>query len=127
MERRYSASYLFRLFQYAALLNSGDGGKVAPSGLKTSMVFSPFDSLQPEAADRAFIGNILWLPNVDAGDSWLIFGFPPAELAVHPSRKNKYPRGLLHVYADTQAFVAATAEQDVSYSHIENMSWGRLS
>jgi catechol 2,3-dioxygenase-like lactoylglutathione lyase family enzyme len=36
-------------------------------------------------ADRAFVRDSLGLPNVDAGDGWLIFKLPPAELAVHPT------------------------------------------
>jgi catechol 2,3-dioxygenase-like lactoylglutathione lyase family enzyme len=36
-------------------------------------------------AARAFFRDVLELPNVDAGDGWLIFRAPPAELAVHPA------------------------------------------
>jgi hypothetical protein len=36
------------------------------------------------AADRAFFKTVLEFPSVDLGDGWLIFGLPPAELAVHP-------------------------------------------
>jgi hypothetical protein len=39
-------------------------------------------------ADRAFLRDVLKLTNVDVGDGWLIFGLPPAEVAVHPSDKN---------------------------------------
>lgn len=39
-------------------------------------------------ADRAFLRDVLKLPNVDVGDGWLIFGLPPAEVAVHPSDEN---------------------------------------
>jgi hypothetical protein len=28
---------------------------------------------------------VLHLPSADAGDGWLIFALPPAELAVHPA------------------------------------------
>lgn len=38
--------------------------------------------------DRAFLRDVLKLTNVDLGDGWLIFGLPPAELAVHPSNEN---------------------------------------
>jgi hypothetical protein len=31
---------------------------------------------------------VLELPNVDVGAGWLIFGLPPAEVAVHPSDRN---------------------------------------
>jgi len=40
----------------------------------------------PQAeALRAFVRDALGWSNVDAGDGWLIFALPPAELAVHPS------------------------------------------
>ena len=34
---------------------------------------------------RSFFNDVLELPSVDAGDGWLIFALPPAELAVHPA------------------------------------------
>jgi hypothetical protein len=36
-------------------------------------------------ADRAFLRDQLRLANVDAGEGWLIFKLPPAEIAVHPT------------------------------------------
>jgi hypothetical protein len=36
-------------------------------------------------ADRAFLRDILRSNSVDAGDGWLIFALPPAEIAVHPT------------------------------------------
>lgn len=36
-------------------------------------------------ADRAFFRDILQFPATDAGDGWLIFRMPPAELALHPT------------------------------------------
>jgi hypothetical protein len=41
-------------------------------------------SRNPEA-DRTFFRDVLEMPAVDAGGGWLIFGMPPAEIAVHPS------------------------------------------
>jgi len=35
-------------------------------------------------ADRAFFREVLGFRSVDAGDGWLIFALPPAELAAHP-------------------------------------------
>jgi catechol 2,3-dioxygenase-like lactoylglutathione lyase family enzyme len=34
---------------------------------------------------RAFFRDVLGFPFVDAGDGWLIFALPPAELGVHPA------------------------------------------
>jgi predicted enzyme related to lactoylglutathione lyase len=34
---------------------------------------------------RSFFADVLGLSSVDAGDGWLIFALPPAELAVHPA------------------------------------------
>ena len=43
-------------------------------------------SSAPEA-DRAFLGDILRLPNVDVGEGWLIFGLPPPKwLCIHRTR-----------------------------------------
>jgi hypothetical protein len=36
-------------------------------------------------ATRATLAKILGTRSVDAGDGWLIFALPPAELAVHPA------------------------------------------
>jgi glyoxalase/bleomycin resistance protein/dioxygenase superfamily protein len=33
---------------------------------------------------RAFLGDVLGFPSIDAGGGWLIFALPPAELAAHP-------------------------------------------
>jgi predicted enzyme related to lactoylglutathione lyase len=34
---------------------------------------------------RAFLRDVLELSSVDAGEGWLIFALPPAELAAHPA------------------------------------------
>ena len=36
---------------------------------------------------RAFFRDVLKFSFVDAGDGWLIFALPPAELGIHPSHK----------------------------------------
>ncbi|HEX7255687.1 MAG TPA: VOC family protein [Gaiellaceae bacterium] len=40
-------------------------------------------SSEPDAA-RAVLRDVFGWEHVDAGDGWLIFALPPAELAVHP-------------------------------------------
>ena len=36
-------------------------------------------------ATRAFFGDVLGWPTLDAGHGWLIFKTPPSELGVHPT------------------------------------------
>ena len=45
-----------------------------------AIVFSP-----DAAKVRAFFADVLSLRSADAGNGWLIFALPPAELAVHPT------------------------------------------
>ncbi len=40
-------------------------------------------SRDPEA-DRAFFRDVLDFKFIDAGEGWLIFALPPAELGIHP-------------------------------------------
>lgn len=54
-------------------------------------------SSDPEA-DRAFVRDVLGFRHVDAGDGWLIFALPPAEVAIHPS--DGLPRHELYVMCD---------------------------
>ena len=56
--------------------------------------------------DRAFLRDVLKLPSVDVGEGWLIFGLPPAEVAVHPSDSNDVHRFYL-MCDDINVFVAA--------------------
>ena len=44
-------------------------------------------SRDPEA-DRAFFRDVLSWRFVDAGEGWLIFSLPPAELGIHPGDGN---------------------------------------
>jgi hypothetical protein len=81
-------------------------------------------SRKPEA-DRAFLADILGLSHVDAGEGWLIFGLPPAELAVHPSSKNNVHE-LYLMCTDIRAFAAAMKEKGVSCSPIQSLDWGKL-
>jgi hypothetical protein len=78
----------------------------------------------PEA-DRAFLRDVLQLPNVDAGDGWLIFGLPPSEVAVHPSKKNDLHEFYL-ICDDVEAFVRAMKENDIECAPVQNQGWGLL-
>ncbi len=39
---------------------------------------------------RAFFRDVLGWRSVDAGEGWLIFALPPAELAVHPAEESSH-------------------------------------
>lgn len=81
-------------------------------------------SKDPER-DRAFLRDVIGLPHVDAGGGWLIFGLPPAELAVHPAERNDLHEFYL-LCEDVGAFVATMAKRSVACSEVMDLPWGRL-
>lgn len=81
-------------------------------------------SRKPEA-DRAFLRDVLRLPSVDVGEGWLIFGLPPAEVAIHPSNKNNIHEFYL-MCDDIQALTAALAEHGIKCGAVQNQGWGLL-
>jgi hypothetical protein len=81
-------------------------------------------STKPEA-DRGFLRDILKLTHVDVGGGWLIFGLPPAEVAVHSSDRNDVHEFYL-MCQDIQAFVSAMAMQNIACEPIQNQGWGLL-
>jgi hypothetical protein len=81
-------------------------------------------SKKPEA-DRAFLRDVIGLPHVDVGQGWLIFGLPPAEVAVHPSDENDVHE-LYLMCGDVEALVAAMRKRDIACSPVQSMGWGLL-
>jgi hypothetical protein len=81
-------------------------------------------STNPEA-DRAFLRDVLKLTNVDVGHGWLIFGLPPAEVAVHPSEKNDVHEFFL-MCSDIKAFVAAMATHGIACDPVQAQVWGQV-
>jgi catechol 2,3-dioxygenase-like lactoylglutathione lyase family enzyme len=49
-------------------------------------------------AARTFFRDVLGFRNVDAGDGWLIFGLPPAELGIHPVSRPDHVSGRLELW-----------------------------
>jgi hypothetical protein len=82
-------------------------------------------SKNPEA-DRAFLRDVLQLTHVDVGDGWLIFGLPPAEIAVHPSQKNDLQE-LYLMCDDIEAFAAEMEKNQIVCEPVQDMGWGLLS
>jgi predicted enzyme related to lactoylglutathione lyase len=77
------------------------------------------------AADRAFLRDVLRLTNVDVGGGWLIFGLPPAEVAVHPSDKNG-AHELYFMCDDIEATVAEMARHGITCGPVKDKGWGLL-
>jgi hypothetical protein len=75
--------------------------------------------------DRAFLRDALKLTSVDVGGGWLIFGLPPAELAVHPSDKNDVHEFYL-MCDDVEAFTAEMKKKGIACDAVQNQAWGRL-
>ena len=59
-------------------------------------------------ATRAALRDIFGFANIDAGDGWLIFRLPPAEVGVHPAGTPDAGRHELYLMCDD---VAATVEE----------------
>jgi hypothetical protein len=81
-------------------------------------------STNPEA-DRTFLREVLRLPHVDAGGGWLIFGLPPAEVAVHPADEDAHHE-LYLMCEDVEAFVCDMAARDVVCGPVTDLRWGLL-
>lgn len=76
-------------------------------------------------ADRKFFRNVIGAPHVDVGGGWLIFGLPPAEVAVHPSDGG----GAHELYLmcdDVEAFVADMKKRAVVCGPVADRGWGLL-
>ena len=81
-------------------------------------------SKNPEA-DRAFLRDVLKFPSVDVGHGWLIFGLPPAEVAVHPAEHNDVHEFYL-MCTDIEALIQELNGQGVACSAVQNQGWGLL-
>jgi hypothetical protein len=81
-------------------------------------------SKNPEA-DRAFLRDVLKFPSVDVGHGWLIFGLPPAEVAVHPAEHNDVHEFYL-MCADIEALILELKGHGAECSPVQNQGWGLL-
>jgi catechol 2,3-dioxygenase-like lactoylglutathione lyase family enzyme len=75
-------------------------------------------------ADRDFLGTVLGLDHVDAGGGWLIFGLPPAEVAVHPDAS---PGAQLYLMSDDlPAEIARLTDLGVQCTPVQEERWGSV-
>jgi catechol 2,3-dioxygenase-like lactoylglutathione lyase family enzyme len=89
-------------------------------------------STDPEA-DRRFFRDVLQFRSVDVGGGWLIFGLPPAEVAVHPSdgaftqRHGEHAMlgSILYLICDdVRATVESLAAQSITCTALQEENWG---
>lgn len=76
-------------------------------------------------ADKAFFRDVLKLTNVDVGHGWLIFGLPPAELAVHPSTDSQHHEIYL-MCDDINTFVQKMKGLKIPCTEVQDQGWGLL-
>ncbi len=77
-------------------------------------------------ADRAFLQDVCEFDHVDAGGGWLIFGLPPAEVAVHPTDGPPSQEFYL-MCDDIEAQLAAWGERGVEIAKpVKDEGWGLL-
>ena len=72
---------------------------------------------------RAFFRDVLGFRAVDAGEGWLIFALPPAELGVHPA-EGKETHRLYFMCDDIRRTIAELAKKGVKCGPVEPMGWG---
>jgi catechol 2,3-dioxygenase-like lactoylglutathione lyase family enzyme len=78
-------------------------------------------------AARAFLRDTLGLSNVDAGDGWLIFKSPPAEVAVHPADPSA--SGTVELYLmcdDLESTMADLKAKGVEVGEVTSAGFGLL-
>ncbi len=77
-------------------------------------------------ADREFFRDVLGFPATDAGDGWLIFRMPPAELAFHPTQSPPTHEVYL-MCDDIEATVAELKAKGVEFTiPVDDQGWGLL-
>ena len=76
-------------------------------------------------ADRVFFRDVLGLASVDAGQGWLIFALPAAEVAVHPAEENDRHE-LYFMCSDLQAEISTLEKKGVRCSDVQEARWGSI-
>jgi hypothetical protein len=76
-------------------------------------------------ADRIFFRDVLGFTSVDAGQGWLIFALPSAELAVHPAEENDRHE-LYFMCDDLRGEISALREKGVQCSDVQEARWGSI-
>jgi catechol 2,3-dioxygenase-like lactoylglutathione lyase family enzyme len=83
-----------------------------------TLIYSP-----DPARDREFLRDVLDFPHVDAGDGWLIFGVPPAEMGVHPVHGDRLWE-VCFMTDDVEAEVDRLQESGCTFTPIVDQGYG---
>jgi catechol 2,3-dioxygenase-like lactoylglutathione lyase family enzyme len=76
--------------------------------------------------DRAFMRDVLGFKGVDAGEGWLIFKLPPAELGVHPSEDAETSSEIYLMCDDVEKTIAELRAKGTECSEPQDHGWGIL-
>lgn len=82
-------------------------------------------------ADRAFLRDVLEVPSIDAGEGWLIFRLPPAEVGVHPGTSLEDSEGVAAttIYLmcrDLTQTIAKLKAKGVTCGPVHEAGWGSV-
>jgi catechol 2,3-dioxygenase-like lactoylglutathione lyase family enzyme len=83
---------------------------------------------EPDAV-RAVLRDVLGWKYVDAGDGWLIFALPPAEVGVHPAEGPTFHSGVRHQLTlmcdDLDATIVELRAKGMTFQgHPHDEGWG---
>ena len=89
--------------------------------IKLAWVGTRTEHPQPTAA---FFRDVLGFPSVNAGEGWLIFALPPAELGIHPS-DDKDQHELFLMCDDLKATMTELKKKGVEFTRgVVDEGWG---
>jgi catechol 2,3-dioxygenase-like lactoylglutathione lyase family enzyme len=83
---------------------------------------------EPDAV-RDIFKDVLGFDHVNAGEGWLIFALPPAELGVHPGEGPSFDAGVRHELSfmcdDLDATIAELRAKGIEFrGEPQNQGWG---
>lgn len=84
-----------------------------------TLIFTP----NPEQ-DRAFLREVLGFSHVDAGDSWLIFALPPAEMGVHPPTEDKRKQEVCFMTDNVKEEITRLTAKGCRFTPIVDQGYG---
>ena len=73
---------------------------------------------------RTFFKDVLGLKSVDAGEGWLIFALPPAEMGIHPVDDGEPHHELYLMCDDVNASIAELKAKGINASPVREFEWG---